>query len=256
MKTIILSHQKNIRDLGGLPSQNDQHIKYGRLFRGGALHRVNEDDINILKDLKITDIVDFRGEEEFVLQPDVRIDGVRYHSLPAIEERVKKEDIHNDDGNLLWFVGKGKSGYEHMKQQYRNLINDKKSQDAYRQFFKILSQENVSTYYHCSQGKDRAGLASYLIETILGVEEEEKIKDYLYSNNAMEAKINTIIEQIKNKNFYDETYHQSLLDVFAARVEYLQCAIEEMDKNYGGVLKYIEYILNVDIDKFRQMYLE
>ena len=256
MKKYILSRQKNIRDLGGLPGMNGKHIKYGCFYRGGALHRVNDEDIEILKSMHITDIVDFRGDDEFINQPDVRLPGVTYHNFPAIQEKIKKEDTNHDDGNLLWFIKEGVNGFDHMKEQYINLIRDKKSQEAYRDFFKVLMNEGVSVYYHCSQGKDRAGLASYFIETILGVPEENKIEDYLLSNIAMGDRVAKIMIGLDNKSFYTEQYKRNLLDVFAAKMEYLDAAIEVMNNEYHGVLNYIKDVLDVDIDKFRKMYLE
>lgn len=256
MKTYELSRQKNIRDLGGLVGFENKTIKFGCFYRGGALHRVNDDDIDILNDLHITDIVDFRGEEEFVNAPDVRLNGVRYHNFPAIEEQIAKEDRHDDDGNLLWFVRAGTSGFEHMKEQYRNLITSKKSQEAYREFFKLLMQDNVSVYYHCSQGKDRAGLASFFIEVALGVSFSLIERDYLLSNVAMKEKMDRLIFGVKSKSFYNDNYHQSLIDVFSAKLEYLYAAIEEMDKGWGSPLNFIKNVLNVDIDLFRKKYLE
>ena len=256
MKPYELSRQKNIRDIGGLVGLNGKTIRYGCFYRGGALHRVNENDIEILKTMHITDIVDFRSEEEFKYLPDVELEGVRYHNLPAIEEKVSEEDRNNEDGNLLWFIKKGTSGFDHMKEQYRNLINEKKSQNAYREFFKILMQENSSTYFHCSQGKDRSGLAAYFIEIALGVSDEDIKHDYLLSNVIMDEKIGGLLKSLEGKSFYNESYRQSMLDVFAAKIEYLNAAIEEMDKNYGGPLNYIKNVLNVDIEKFRGMYLE
>lgn len=255
MKTYVLTYQKNIRDLGGLEGYNGKHIKFGKFYRGGALHRLTKEDAEVVSSFNLTDVVDFRGEEEFVYQPDYHFDGVEYHNFPAIEERIKKEDRKNDDGNLLWFVG-NKNGFEHLKMQYRDLISMKKSQLAYRNFFKLLLKDNRSVYFHCSQGKDRAGLASYLIETILGVSEEEKIRDYLYTNVAMETKIVEVDEQMSSKPFYNEQYRQSLIDVFSAKEEYLEEAKDEMIKISGSILNYIKDILEVDIDKFREMYLE
>ena len=256
MKKIILSRQKNIRDIGGLEGFEGKHIKYGHFYRGGALHKVDEDDIEILKSLHLTDVVDFRGEEEFENAPDIKLEGVRYHNLAAIEERIAKEDRNDEDGNLIWFVRAGVSGFDHMKNQYRNLINDKKSQDAYREFFRVLMQEDARVYFHCSQGKDRAGLAAFFIEVGLGVHFPDIEHDYLLSNVAMQEKMERLIFGVKSKSFYNKDYHQSLLDVFAAKLEYLYAAIEELDTKYGGPIKYMEDVLNVDIDKFRKMYLE
>ena len=256
MKIYRLSHQKNIRDLGGLPGLAGKHIKYGHFFRGGAIRKVNEEDEKILKSFHLTDVVDFRGEDEYKGQPDFRLEGVTYHNFPAIQEKIRKEDIKNDDGNLLWFVKEGVPGKKHMIEQYKGLIIDEMSQEAYRNFFKLLMDENKTVYYHCSQGKDRAGLASFYIETILGVDYETIKEDYLLSNVAMKEKIEKLLGEIKDKKYYNPTYHQSFVDVFSADLDYLETAIEVMNERYGGPLNYIKNVLNVDIDKFRKMYLE
>ena len=48
MRKIDLSYQKNVRDLGGLVAFNGKKVKEGRIYRGGFLGRVSEDDIPIV----------------------------------------------------------------------------------------------------------------------------------------------------------------------------------------------------------------
>ena len=168
MKIYELSKQKNIRDLGGLTGQDGKTIKYGRLFRGGAIYKMNQEDEIILKSLHITDIIDFRSKEEFLNHPEIQLEGVTYHNLPTFKEKKKSETDRMEDGNLLWFIDEGNDGYNHLKRTYADLIDTKEGQNAYRNFFKLLMQEDKVFYFHCSQGKDRAGIAAYLIESALG----------------------------------------------------------------------------------------
>ena len=60
MKTYELSYQKNIRELGGLITKDGRHFKYGRLFRGGLLIKLDDNDIEIIKSFNLTDIIDLR----------------------------------------------------------------------------------------------------------------------------------------------------------------------------------------------------
>lgn len=256
MKRYRLSHQKNIRDLGGLKTIENRTIKYGRLYRGGVLNKVKEEDVEILNNFHLTDIIDFRGEEEYKYNPDYELDGVIYHNFPAIEERVNVKDRKKDDGNLLWFVTDDTSGFDHLKRQYCDLVNTKKGQEAYRSFFKVLLKKDRVIYFHCSQGKDRAGLAAFYIEIALGVPKERIIEDYLESNIAMDEKIERLVNQVKDKPFYNEEYEKSLRDVFHAKLEYLNAAIEEMTSIAGSPIEYIKNILEVDISKLKKIYLE
>ena len=256
MRCYELSKQKNIRDLGGLIGQDSKTIKFGRLFRGGAIYKMNEEDEVILKSLHITDIIDFRSKEEFINHPEIQLEGVTYHNLPTFKEKKKSETDRMEDGNLLWFIDEGNDGYNHLKRTYADLIDTKEGQNAYRNFFKLLMQEDKVFYFHCSQGKDRAGLAAYLIESALGVSMIDIEQDYLLSNIAMEKRLDALVEMVKDKPFYNPMYHQSLLDVFSAKKEYLYEAIDLLNDKYGGVINYLENVLNVDIKAFQKLYLE
>ena len=257
MRVYELSKQKNIRDLGGLVGYQGRKIKYGRLFRGGALDKVTEEDAAILKGLHLTDIVDFRSKDEFKYRPDYRFEGVKYHNFTTFEHEHKKEDIAHDDGNLLWFMNQGDTGFKHLVRTYKELVDTEEGQTAFSNLFKVIMQENNPViYFHCSQGKDRVGVAAYLIESALGVSEDDKVQDYLLSNVAMEKRRDRLIESVKNRPFYNEQYKKDLLEVFSAKIEYLEEAIEIINSKYGGIISYLENILKVDIKKLREMYLE
>ena len=256
MKRYELSHQKNIRDLGGLVTFDGRHIKYGRLYRGGLLATVNKEDIEIINSFHLTDIVDFRGEDEYLYRPDYHFKNVSFHNLPVLHENVKKEDRNKDDGNLLWFVGDHTSGFEHLLNCYRGFVRDEESIAAYTKFFELLLQEDKVTYFHCSQGKDRAGFAAYLIEIALGVSIKDAKEDYLLTNIAMEKRVDTLLNSVLYKPFYNEQYHQDLLDVFSAKIEYLNESIRLMDELYGGTMNFIINILHVDVDRLKRLYLE
>ena len=257
MRVYELSKQKNIRDLGGLVGYQGKTIKYGRLFRGGALDRVSEEDVEIFRSLNLTDIVDFRSKDEFVNRPDYRFEGVKYHNFTTFEHEHKKEDIVHDDGNLLWFMNQGDTGFKHLLRTYKELVDTEEGQKAFSDLFKIIMQDdNRVTFFHCSQGKDRVGVAAFLIESALGVSEKDIVEDYLLSNVAMEKRKDRLIEFVKDKPFYNEKYKEDLLQVFSAKIEYLEEAIEIINSKYGGIDSYLKNIIKVDVDKLREMYLE
>ena len=259
MKQYQLHFQKNIRDIGGLTGYNGRHIKYGKLFRGGALIKVKEEDLPTIESFHLTDVVDFRSQSEFIYRPDYQINGVRYHNFPTLKKNDdKNKDLKkSEDGNLLWFINEGDTGHGHLQRIYGEFVVIEESINAYKEFFKLLQDdEDRVIYFHCSQGKDRAGFAAYLLETALGVSYEDALEDYLLSNIAMELRVQILIDQVKNQSFYDEGYHNSLLDVFSAKKEYLDTAIEKMNELYGGVINFMEKVLDVDIQKLREKYLE
>ena len=91
MKKYQLTYQKNIRDIGGLIGYNGKPIKYGKLFRGGALIHVKDEEAPIVESFHLTDVVDFRSTVEYKYRPDYKIKGVKYHNFPTLKEDKKKE---------------------------------------------------------------------------------------------------------------------------------------------------------------------
>ena len=64
------------------------------------------------------------------------------------------------------------------------------------------------------------------------------------------------IEELCGKDFYNETYEKALYDVFSAKEEYLNHALESVEAKYGSIEEYIVNELRVDIPKLRELYLE
>ena len=259
MKVIELSKQKNIRDIGGMITKDGHHIKYGKLYRGNALHRVNEDDIKIIDSFNLTDIIDFRSRDEFEAIPDYVPLGTKLHNIPVLRvgnDNKERREMKGTDGNLLWFLEDNVSGHDHLMHVYEEFVTTKEGRDAFKEFFRIILQDNVVSYFHCSQGKDRTGFAAYLTEIALGVSHEDALADYLLSNVAMKSKIDHLTKMVEDKPFYNETYQQSLIDVFSTKEDYLNIAIKAMNEKYGGTLNFIKNVLEVDIDKLKELYLE
>lgn len=258
MKKIELSYQKNVRDLGGLVAFNGMKVKEGRIYRGGFLGRVSNDDILKINSLRLTDIIDFRSQVEYVNRPDYVFMGVTYHNFPTLADNTNlKIKSEYDDSNLLWFLDGSTDGKLHMRNTYEESLLSKDGIEAYKNFFKVLVQdENRVVYYHCSQGKDRAGLASYLLEIALGVSEEDAIKDYLMSNEAMKLKIKQLKFMLRNKPFYNKEYARALEEVFSADAEYLNYGLSKVEEQCGSIENYLTNVLEVDIDKLRKYYLE
>ena len=256
MQKIELDYQHNVRDLGGLVAHNGLKVKKGRLFRSGFLGKVSPSDIVKINALHLTDIIDFRGVVEFEKRPDYKFDGVTYHNFPPLVENIREEEKNLSDANLLWFVDDSVGGFRHMYQMYQTMLTTEVGLEAYSNFFKVLLNEDRKVLFHCSQGKDRAGLAAFLLEIALGVPEEEAKIDYLLTNEAMDLKIEELLKIEKKKEHYNERYHQSLIDVFSAKEEYLKTTIDSLNEQFGSVLNYIKKALNVDVDRLRSLYLE
>lgn len=258
MENIKLESTHNTRDLCCLTTKDGYRIKANKLIRSGSLIRLTDNDIKTLKELGLQVVIDFRSEKEFVNKPDVRIENVEYINLPALPKNNLKEDKNSHgDSNLLQLVDKKTGGKKFLMNTYKNLFLTKEGLSAYKEFFKIiLNGSDGAILWHCSQGKDRAGMAAFLLEYALGVSMEDCITDYLYTNVAMTLKIKEltpIVLRLSNNDFSLLPY---LREVFSADIDYLNKSLDSIKKHYKSLDNFIINILEVDINKLKEMYLE
>ena len=257
MKLINLESTFNTRDLSNFKSVDGRQIKENRLIRSGHLHNLTENDIETLKKHNLKIVIDFRSEHEFVSRGDVRIDGVTYLNFPALPKKELASKGKQSDSNLLELVSKDKGGKSMLLTTYKNLFFTKEGIEAYKNFFKVVSEnKDGAILWHCSQGKDRAGMAAFLLEYALGVSSEERVKDYLYTNIAMEKTIARLTPVVLDLSNNDHSLLPQLVDVFTAQEDYLSAAIETINETYGSIDKYLTEILKVDIEALRNNYLK
>jgi protein-tyrosine phosphatase len=79
----------NLRDLGGLPTEDGGTTRPGRVFRSDSLQSVTPEDVALLHDrLGIRSLVDLRGEDEVVAEGKGLLADrdVRYVNLPLVQE--------------------------------------------------------------------------------------------------------------------------------------------------------------------------
>lgn len=257
MENIQLSFTFNTRDLSFMKTKDNLQIKPNKLIRSGSLHRLSTDDIEILKKHHLKVVIDFRSNNEFINRPDVRIEGVKYYNFPALKNQNNETKQKHQDSNLLNLINKDTGGKKLLMNTYKELVTSKEGIEAYKNFFKIIQEnEDGAILWHCSQGKDRAGLAAFLLEYALGVELKQCFEDYLYTNVAMAKKIKELTPIVLKKSNNDNSLLKNLEDVFLAKMEYLNEALETINKEYQSVENFLINILKVNIELLKRKYLE
>jgi protein-tyrosine phosphatase len=124
------------------------------------------------------------------------------------------------------------------------LVND--FQSEYKAFFQLLMDEkNTPLLFHCSAGKDRTGFGAALFLASLGVDKETIIQDYLLSKKYIEEKYSGFVAK-----------NPVLEPLMTVKREYIEAALDLIDKEYGGMGNYLSHYLEVDTLKMRKIYTE
>lgn len=180
-RNISVDGVANVRDLGGWETESGTRTKQGLIYRCGRLNESSADTVNIeitedgknvmLGQLGIKSEIDLRkteGNEVGGITSSPLGDTVTYFSCPM-----------EWDGDML---------YDNKEQVLR--------------VFSILADENnYPVIYHCNIGTDRTGMISFLVNALLGVPEDDLIRDYMFSNNANIGGTRKA-SQMKNSGYY------------------------------------------------------
>jgi protein-tyrosine phosphatase len=166
--TYLSNPAYNFRDIGAYDAGTTMAVAIGRVFRSAALYDLTSTDVAIIRTRGIRKIVDVRW-------PPFTTDSLLLNSFATHV-----------------YIPVGFSGTT-ATEIYQNLVRDNGRQ--WCQVFNLLADlRNLPLNCHCEAGKDRTGVLTALILTLLGVEREMVIQDYLLSNTAYRYVDRTWIE--------------------------------------------------------------
>jgi protein-tyrosine phosphatase len=171
-REIPLVGQNNFRDLGGYRAADGRSVKWGQLYRSGELSELEDDDVERLTELGIRSVVDLRSQTEMDSKgPDRLPEGTEIVSLTI------------DPGDLSPIVGPAfaTGDFSHIPSDLLCQINRAYVHDCRQQLSELLSIAADATQrplvFHCTQGKDRAGISAAVLLSALGVPWKGVVED-------------------------------------------------------------------------------
>jgi len=228
-------------------------MKKNLLFRCAKLSTLNDRDICVLENLNPHAIIDFRDPKEIKKAPDNLSAKLlkKYINLPISASTLSRMAAQKEiDGDSV-------ESYEKvMEDSYRMYINNHKV--VWTKFFEILLKSNkLPIIFHCSAGKDRTGIASFMIQSIFKNPMDLIFENYLISNDLLTIKAATA-EQSTNSSNQDSLVTKNMLSTLGkVQQSYLNAAIDEIDKKYSSLENYFISQLGLkvnDIQKLEQIF--
>lgn len=180
-RVIPLASAINLRDIGGYRTEDGKHTRWGVVYRSGELARMTAADQRYLRDaLKIRLVCDFRSREELVLRPDPDF-GARLEHLPVGDPQTQEAGVRSVFRSLL--LGQARTARAAFGQSYFGLIDE--AADTFgAAIARTADRDALPLLIHCTAGKDRTGITSALLLSLLGVPDATIVADYSLTNRA------------------------------------------------------------------------
>ncbi len=179
-RTFGLKTAPNFRDLGGYVNAEGKQIQWNRVFRSGELSDLDDRELAIVNGFRFGRIMDLREPAEIARDGADRT----YSGNEAIYDLLgfnvgdpyllaAPVDPANPLSQLLWDVRQ--VDYPNW---YVNVLES--NRDGIRRAFERFADPlQYPILFHCTQGKDRAGVVSALLLMLLDVPEDEILEDYM-----------------------------------------------------------------------------
>ena len=175
---------------------------------------------------------------------------VKFVNLPVFTEGAVGITHEHDIRSLMKEFSQMKEDpYKIVRNIYPMALLGDEAVKAYKQFFDILlDQEEGAILWHCSEGKDRTGLASLLILHALGVPPETIMEDYLATNIFARKKLRRVAHDFEHLHLLKKG-DEALLAFLTAEPGYLNAACEAAEEKYGSLDAYLEEGLGITPEK-------
>ncbi len=250
---------KNFRDLGGIPAAGGKKVCYGKLYRSGHLGKIKPEVAEKLRDKNgLRTVVDLRAPAELSHKRDIVPNGVDYLHIPPLTDEQNPAVTRHTGPSILKKIMKVEGGARtYLSDTYRTMVSSEQSLEALREFFDVLLEDDGAVLWHCTQGKDRTGVAAAAILLALGVDRDEIMRDYMRTNRTCFFKNFWIFIGVVLVTFSVRKAHNLNL-LLSSRRGFMRAAFDEIDKLWGGTEGFLHNALKLsdeDIRELREIYL-
>ncbi|GIM95849.1 tyrosine-protein phosphatase [Paractinoplanes toevensis] len=224
-RNLGFSKTYNFRDVGGYAGLDGRTVRWRRLFRSDALHRIGDEDASAFAALGVRTVIDLRRPHEVERYGRVAERyGLDYRNL--VLQHVDWEEVaHPDDVvHERWLADR-----------YLNFAED--GREALLASLRIIADpERAPVIVHCMAGKDRTGTVCALALSLLGVSDEDIAADYALTTSSMKRLTDYLLENhpsavLGNEHMFDSPPDAMLM--FLSDLRALHGSVENYVREIG-----------------------
>jgi protein-tyrosine phosphatase len=237
MRWIDLEGAVNVRDLGGLGTEDGGTTVQGRLLRSDNLQELTPGDVaRLVDDIGLTTVVDLRSTAELTSEGPAPLDAVatvRHVHLPVLSEQGTATDVFADV--LLTREDQDRSRYpaDPLCGHYLGYLEDRPDQVVAA--LRTVAAAEGAALVHCAAGKDRTGVVVAVALTAVGVRREAVVADYAATGERTEA----IVERLGRSAIYAADINSQPAQEHRPRPQTMTAFLDQMSARYGGVIPWL-----------------
>lgn len=252
-KQLEIKKVTNFRTIGNIKNVDGRILKQGKFYRSAHLHKLKKRSFKTFENLGIKEIIDLRNSKEISQRPDVIPQNVDLKNYSAFED----EGDQLDQAKKLVLKGKvkGTDADQRMLDFYKTYATE--NPEIIKKIIHEILDSEDPVLYHCTAGKDRTGIITALILTILKFDTATINNDYLLSNNYRQKMVQKRLHLANDLHFIYPKMDLNVIEKLSwVEKDYLKATFLEINKKYGSIDIYIHQNLGISENKRNEYILK
>jgi protein-tyrosine phosphatase len=221
----------NVRDLGGLPTEDGGQTRYGQVVRADSVRQLTDAGWKAVADYGVRTVVDLRADYELRDDPpgELPLDVVYVPFMEANEEEWRAIENELEAAAAAAapdVVAQTRDVYLIFLERFRSNVAE-----GVRAVGRAPAGGVV---VHCVGGKDRTGLLCAFVLHLAGVRLEEIAADYALSEERLRPRLEAWLAEAKT-----ETEREWVRRVSRTPAESMVGVFAEVEHRYGGTTEYL-----------------
>jgi protein tyrosine/serine phosphatase len=217
----------NVRDLGGLPTEDGRLTRSGAVVRSDNIRLLTDAGWRALADHGVTRIVDLRWPEELAADSPREVDIDVVH-VSVLGDSFDADYVAELDAHLASVDDVS----DHYAWSYVDFLE--RNRERFGAAVAAVADADGVAVVHCMGGKDRTGLVTALLLRLAGVGRETIGADYALSGDNLAARNERWVAEAP-----DEVERAKRRRLAPAPAGAMVRVLEEIERRYGDVASYL-----------------
>jgi protein-tyrosine phosphatase len=228
-RTLLWDGCVNVRDLGGLPTEDGGVTRTGKVIRSDNVGALTDAGWRALADHGVIRIVDLRWPEELAQDPPRNVDIEVVHvsvlgpNLGESLDYLQMLDAHVDAVDDI---------ADHYAFSYVDFLE--RNRERFGQALAAVADAPGTVVIHCMGGKDRTGLVAALLLRLAGVAGDEIGRDYALSGPNLAGTLTAWLDSAP-----DDLERRRREKLSQTPATAMARVITEVERRFGSVAGYL-----------------